>query len=491
MTSVPAVFVPPQMAALAPPAGSEEEPEIVVSPSFNVPPPEEEIQVEASTTQVVTAKPDESVLTTNTGADTASLSSSASFTPPSPDTDIGLICEELRAALDDEEPNLERLVPLMAPLSPETRNKVLDHMGKNFPDLDIGVKIRHWVNGERIFPTLALLLMRPPIADAYILALRRREQIVRDDLVLWTLLLMKRTSQEWFEVVEEYKKQSTKPQLSLPDFDGVGLGGSVQHLLTLFLEQQEGSGTRYNPDVHTPAKARQDAERIYKKGSGRNKLRHPRVNGKLQKEILDILVRSPPEHLRSMDQNYAEQYGITLKECLEKIFKHGWGELLHATLFWWNSQLNPVEAAVDLFRMYVKCAIPFSSSRDNPFLAWLIIRHQAQMVEIDRAYQTKYGKGLSEALEADELNFSGEKGDLKKKAYLMLLDVALHGDGASVVDSVLNPIFLHDSQSRSLSSTSSPKESNSATFAGELAAEVVGAVTDSVVEGAIGFIFGD
>ena len=138
----------------------------------------------------------------------------------------------------------------------------------------------------------------------------------------------------------------------------------------------QGSQETYDPKYHTEAKAKEDAETIYKAGQGRT--------GTKENEIFKILCASPPEHLKVINLDYAEKYGYTLFKALEKELR---GDSEEASLFLLGMKLKPYETVATLIKD--ACA---GVGTNELLLTTTLIRYQGIMDKVNEAHLELYSK---------------------------------------------------------------------------------------------------
>lgn len=300
--------------------------------------------------------------------------------------EINQLCNQLHEYLcKSEERQLDKVVALMSSANATTRTQVFYQFNHLF-SVGLETVVDSLVKSKHTYLHFAYLLLPPHVADAYIVSLFLDTKINPIDSALM-MIFLGRTTEELAILTAEYSKQTDKDVISLDDFWYVGFGSSVKHLLKRSIQLPR---PVYDTRVHTDGKARSDAEFIHKKGPGRSKLRHPLVNEKMQQEIIDVLVSSPPEHIKNIDAAYIKKYGYTLQKCIEKIFDRGFGELKHITLFSIAMAMDPYEGIATLFYVFKKNKLLDLKNKNNMFLTMLLIRYQDHLGEVEKAYQNKY-----------------------------------------------------------------------------------------------------
>ena len=147
----------------------------------------------------------------------------------------------------------------------------------------------------------------------------------------------------------------------------------------------QGGEEPYDPQHHTPEKALEDAETIYKKGQGKW--------GTEERGIFKILTKSPREHLQAIDSAYSSKYGYTLVKAMKKELN---GNLADATVHLIEMKLKPFEAMANLIRTACK-----GIGTDELLLICTLIRLQEVMGDVMSAHIELFGKTVHERVRSE------------------------------------------------------------------------------------------
>ena len=72
------------------------------------------------------------------------------------------------------------------------------------------------------------------------------------------------------------------------------MGGDLEKLVSACLQAAEED---YDPDFHTPEKAKEDAEEIWKRGQGK-------FFGTNEEKLFKVIILSPPKYLKMVNDAY-------------------------------------------------------------------------------------------------------------------------------------------------------------------------------------------
>ena len=152
-----------------------------------------------------------------------------------------------------------------------------------------------------------------------------------------------------------------------------------------FLHCLQAAEYEYNPtDFHTPERAQKDADAIREacKGWGTN-----------DRQLFQIICRSPAQHLQAVDAAYNATYGKTLVEAVKRELG---GDVEAAVVFTIGMKLNPYATVAQLVNEACK-----GMGTDEKLLVVTLIRYQNILKEVNEAYQTAYGKSLVERIKSE------------------------------------------------------------------------------------------
>ncbi|CAI5741595.1 unnamed protein product [Hyaloperonospora brassicae] len=149
-------------------------------------------------------------------------------------------------------------------------------------------------------------------------------------------------------------------------------------LKKVILTAVRGEVANFDASVHTNAKARADADALYKAGEGKH--------GADKKTFIDTLVLSPAEHVRGISSAYEAKYKTSLVGVIEAEFS---GDAKRALLFLVRSVLEPVSLLVELFETTLK-----GGSKNVYGLSACVVRYYRHLVHIRTTYMRSYNQEL-------------------------------------------------------------------------------------------------
>ncbi|TDH67310.1 uncharacterized protein CCR75_003391 [Bremia lactucae] len=150
---------------------------------------------------------------------------------------------------------------------------------------------------------------------------------------------------------------------------------------------------QFNPALHTPQKAEIDADDLYKSGEGRM--------GTREEEFINILVMSPPQHLRAVNFAYEKKHKRSIAHAVKKEFG---GDAKDALLFLVRMVLEPLVLLSELFESTMK-----EFGTDEKALSAAIVRYHLVLDDVRPVYRQLYGKDLRERIQGE---VSGDYGNL-------------------------------------------------------------------------------
>lgn len=142
----------------------------------------------------------------------------------------------------------------------------------------------------------------------------------------------------------------------------------------------------FDPQYHTEAKAKEDAQRIHEKGLGK-------WFGTDEKSIFKILCAAPPEYFQMINLAYADKFGYTLMKAMEKELS---GNVRDGTLFMIGMKLKPYETIAKLVE--TACA---GIGTNELLLTCCIIRYQMVMKDVMAAHIELYGNSIHERVRSE------------------------------------------------------------------------------------------
>jgi len=157
------------------------------------------------------------------------------------------------------------------------------------------------------------------------------------------------------------------------------LGGHFEKLIVNCLQ---GIEEEYDPGYHTDDLVAEDVETLYKMGEGKF--------GTDEEGIFRLLCARPDEHLKKVNQAYADKYDVTLFHVMERELG---GKTRDATLYLLGMKLKPYDTVAKLIEKSVK-----GVGTNELLLSSTIIRYQMYLKEVMGAFQELFGKSLHEVL---------------------------------------------------------------------------------------------
>ncbi|KAK1942421.1 Annexin A13 [Phytophthora citrophthora] len=154
----------------------------------------------------------------------------------------------------------------------------------------------------------------------------------------------------------------------------------------------------FNPEFHTAEKAEEDAEVLYKAGEGRM--------GTKEHEFINILVTSPPQHLRAVNAAYEKKYNHGIAHAVKKEFG---GDAEDALLFLVRMVLEPLVLLSEQFEGTMK-----GFGTDEKALSAALVRYHLVLRDIRPVYKKTYGKDLRDRIQGE---VSGDYGKLVLAVY--------------------------------------------------------------------------
>ena len=160
------------------------------------------------------------------------------------------------------------------------------------------------------------------------------------------------------------------------------LSGNFEKLIYYCLQ---GMQEKYDPDYHTDDKVSDDVAAFYKMGQGKF--------GTDEGGFFKLICTSPPEHLKKVNQMYADKHEITLLKAVDNEMS---GKTQDATMFLLGMKLKPYDTIAKLIKK--ACA---GVGTNELLLTCTIIRYQLHLPKVMEAYEELTGKTLQEALDKD------------------------------------------------------------------------------------------
>jgi hypothetical protein len=160
------------------------------------------------------------------------------------------------------------------------------------------------------------------------------------------------------------------------------LGGHFEKLVFNCLQAAE---EKYDPHYHTSAKVNDDVAAFYSMGE--------KKFGTDEGGFFKLLCASPPEHLKKVNQVYADKHDVTLFKVIEKEFG---GDSQDAALFLLGMKLKPYETIAKLIQQACK-----GIGTNETLLSCTIIRYQLHLPAVTKAYTELTGKYLQDTIRSE------------------------------------------------------------------------------------------
>ncbi|OWY91438.1 Annexin protein [Phytophthora megakarya] len=242
---------------------------------------------------------------------------------------------------------------------------------------------------------LQLIARSLPEAEAAILRKATKGFGTKEKMIF--PIVMGRTNVELGILKKTYFDKYDKDLGSLMDSE---LGGDLKKAVLASLQAPL---VPYDPAYHTPQKAEADAEELYKAGEGRM--------GTKEHEFINVLVTSPPQHLRAVNAAYEKKHKHDIIHAVKKEFS---GDAEEALLFLVRMVLQPLELLSELFEKTMK-----GIGTDENALSAALVRFHLVLRDIEPVYKKTFGKHLRDRIEGE---VSGDYG----KLVLAVFDAPMH-----------------------------------------------------------------
>ncbi|CAH0476197.1 unnamed protein product [Peronospora belbahrii] len=249
---------------------------------------------------------------------------------------------------------------------------------------DLKKVLQHETSGD--FGHLLQLLACPlPEAEAVIVRNATKGLGTKESLIY--PIVMGRTNVEIHILKKTYYDMYSKDLCSVMESE---LSGDLKEAV---LASLQASLQDYNPAIHTPQKAEVDADVLYNAGEGH-------ISTK-EHEFINILVTSPPQHLRTVNAVYEKKYKHNIIEAVKKEFR---GDAEDALLFLVRMVLEPLVLLSELFEGTMK-----GIGTDEKALSATLVRYHLVQHDIQSVFKMLYGKHLRDRIQGE---VSGDYGKL-------------------------------------------------------------------------------
>jgi hypothetical protein len=277
----------------------------------------------------------------------------------------------------------DKLLTVLASMSPEDRVKASVRF-QSVKDKSLKAVVKKEA-GKRDFGT-ALQYLSVPLDEAECDMLKHSCKGVGTDERLLYPIIVGRTNQDMIALKRKYFNLNDSDLGKKLDSE---LGGDFEDLIFNCLQAAE---EEYDRDFHNEDKVEEDTKAFHKMGEGKF--------GTNETGFFKLLCASPSEHLKKVNQMYADKYDVTLYKAIDDEMR---GKVRDAALYVLGMKLKPYETVAKFIHTATK-----GLGTDEDLLTCIIIRYQAHLGKINEAYSELYEKSLQEMLKREV------KGDYKK-----------------------------------------------------------------------------
>jgi len=243
-------------------------------------------------------------------------------------------------------------------------NKLVDIMKKEFRG-DFG---------------LAMEFLAMPLHEAECYMIKKATEGIGASIKILYSVMIGRTNEELNLLKKTFFQLYTK---DLGQLMAKELHGDMERLIFNCMQAGEEG---FDPQYHTEAKAKEDAQTIHEKGLGK-------WFGTDEKSIFKILCAAPPEYFQMINLAYADKFGYTLMKAMEKELS---GNVRDGTLFMIGMKLKPYETIAKLVE--TACA---GIGTNELLLTCCIIRYQMVMKDVMAAHIELYGSSIHERVRSE------------------------------------------------------------------------------------------
>lgn len=228
------------------------------------------------------------------------------------------------------------------------------------------------------FGILTQLLALPiPVAEAKIIRIATKGFGTNEKL-LYSVLLG-RTNEEMELLKKAYFNKYSK---DMADVVSSELSGSLKKLLMACVQ---GIEEKYDPTFHNESKAQEDADTFYKKGQGKW--------GTDESALFHIIVKSPPQYLKLVDDAYVAKHKVNLERAIEKELS---GKVKKAAIFELGMKLTPYPTMAEHIKS--TCA---GMGTDELGLSCAILRYQHVLPRVMIEHTNLFGKTIHDRVASE------------------------------------------------------------------------------------------
>ncbi|KAG7374325.1 annexin [Nitzschia inconspicua] len=265
-----------------------------------------------------------------------------------------------------------RLIKVLAVLSPEDRCKVSLRYnqvhGKALKDV-----LKRECRGD-FGQALQFLAVPPDVAECDMIK-KACKGIGTDETLIYSVVggrsnrEIEILKKQFFNIYEKDLGRQLDSELS----------GNFEKMVFYCLQGME---EKYDPDYHTDDKVSDDVATFYKMGQGKF--------GTDEGGLFKIICTSPAEHLKKVNQKYADKHDVTLFKAIDDEMG---GKTKDATLYLLGLKIKPYETVAKLIQKACK-----GIGTNELLLTCTIIRFQPHLPHVMAAYKELTGKTLQETL---------------------------------------------------------------------------------------------
>ncbi|KAL7679583.1 putative annexin [Plasmopara halstedii] len=298
-------------------------------------------------------------------------------------SEIDQACQAIHDACKGFGTNEEAIIAALGTKSADTRYLISVRF-KEIYEKDLRKVLKSETSGDFNY-LLQLIAQSLPEAEVTIIRKATKGMGTKEKVIF--PIVMGRTNVEMAMLKKTYYHKAKQDLGSVMDCE---LSGDVKKGI---LASLQASLESYNPSLHTLEKAESDADALYKAGEGRM--------GTREHEFINVLVISPPQHLRAMNAIYEKKHKHNIIHAVKKEFS---GDAKDALLFLVRMTLEPLELLSELFESTMK-----GFGTDEKALSAALVRYHVVLHDIRPVYKKMYGKDLRDRIQGE---VSGNYGKL-------------------------------------------------------------------------------
>lgn len=290
--------------------------------------------------------------------------------------EIDATCEEINNAMEGWGCDKKRLVAALGSTTPEDRLKIALRY-KDIYETNLKTVVKKEIGGD-VGTAIKYLALSPVEAECAMI--KDACKGIGSHKVIIYSIICGRSTKDMELLKKTYYKLYTKDLTALLMSE---MGGDLEKLVSACLQAAEED---YDPDFHTPEKAKEDAEEIWKRGQGK-------FFGTNEEKLFKVIILSPPKYLKMVNDAYADEYGYTLIKAMEKELG---GKAQDAAIFTLKMRFKPYDGIAGIIKK--ACA---GIGTDEELLTCCIIRYQDLMGHVGFAHEELYGKSIHDRVRSE------------------------------------------------------------------------------------------